>query len=45
MADMMEVAPEQVIVYGNSSLNIMYDTVSRSVTHGVMGSIPLVQAG
>lgn len=27
MADMMEVAPEQVIVYGNSSLNIMYDTV------------------
>ena len=40
MADMMEVAPEQVIVYGNSSLNIMYDTVSRSVTHGVLGSTP-----
>ena len=40
IADMMEVAPEQVIVYGNSSLNIMYDTVSRSVTHGVLGSTP-----
>ena len=40
MADMMEVTPEQVIVYGNSSLNIMYDTVSRSVTHGVCGSTP-----
>ena len=40
MADMMEVTPEQVIVYGNSSLNIMYDTVSRSVTHGVLGSTP-----
>ena len=40
MADMMEVTPEQVIVYGNSSLNIMYDTVSRSMTHGVCGSTP-----
>ena len=29
-----------MIVYGNSSLNIMFDTVSRSMTHGVMGSTP-----
>ena len=40
MADMMETKPENVIIYGNSSLNIMYDTVSRSITHGVMGSTP-----
>ena len=32
--------PENVIIYGNSSLNIMYDTVSRSMTHGVNGSTP-----
>lgn len=40
MADMMEVKKENIIVYGNSSLNIMYDTVSRSITHGVNGSTP-----
>jgi len=40
LGDMMEVAPENVIVYGNSSLNIMFDTVARSMTHGVMGSTP-----
>lgn len=40
MADIMEVSPENVIVCGNASLNIMYDTVSRSMTHGVLGSTP-----
>lgn len=40
LADMMEVNPHNVIIYGNSSLNVMYDTISRSVTHGVMGSTP-----
>lgn len=40
MADIMEVNPENVIVCGNASLTIMYDTVSRSMTHGVMGSTP-----
>ena len=40
MADMIDTKPENVIVCGNASLNIMYDTVSRSVTHGVMGSTP-----
>lgn len=40
MADLMGVNPENVIVCGNASLTIMYDTVSRSVTHGVMGSTP-----
>ena len=40
MADLMGVKPENVVVCGNASLTIMYDTVSRSVTHGVMGNTP-----
>lgn len=40
IGDMMEVAPDNIIIYGNSSLNVMFDTVSRSMTHGVMGSTP-----
>lgn len=40
MAAIMGVNPENVIVCGNASLTIMYDTVSRSMTHGVMGSTP-----
>ncbi len=40
MADMMSVDKDNVVVCGNSSLNIMYDTVSRSMTKGVNGSTP-----
>ena len=40
MADMMEVSPEEIIVFGNSSLNIMFDTVARSMDFGVLGSTP-----
>ncbi len=40
MAAMMEVKKDQVIVCGNSSLNIMYDTVVRSMVMGVNGSTP-----
>ncbi len=40
MSDMMEVPKDHLIIYGNSSLNIMYDQVSRSYSHGVMGSTP-----
>ena len=40
LADMMEVPYDQIIIYGNSSLNVMYDTIARSMTHGVMGSTP-----
>ena len=35
-----EVPADNVIIYGNSSLNIMYDFISRSMTHGVMGCTP-----
>ena len=37
---MMEVPKDNIIIYGNSSLNIMYDSIARSMTHGVMGSTP-----
>ena len=40
MGDLMGVDPSQVIVGGNSSLNIMYDMVARSELFGVMGSTP-----
>lgn len=40
MADMVGVDAENVLVLGNASLPIMYDTVSRSMTHGVCGSTP-----
>ncbi|MDO4521626.1 MAG: aminotransferase [Eubacteriales bacterium] len=40
LADMTEVPANQIIIYGNSSLNVMFDTVAHSMTHGVMGSTP-----
>jgi DNA-binding transcriptional MocR family regulator len=40
MAEIMGVSADQVIVYSNASLTIMYDMISRSVTHGVLGSTP-----
>ena len=40
MADIMDTTEEHVIIYGNASLNIMYDSISRSYTHGVLGNTP-----
>lgn len=40
MADMMGTTPEHIIIYGNASLNIMYDQVSRAYAHGIMGNTP-----
>lgn len=40
MGAMMEAPAENMIMYGSASLTLMYDTVSRSYTHGVMGSTP-----
>ena len=40
LSDMSEVPKENIIIFGNSSLNVMYDTISRSMTHGVMGCTP-----
>ena len=35
LADMMEVPKDNIVIFGNSSLNVMYDTVARSMIHGV----------
>ncbi len=40
LGDMIGVLPESVIVFGNASLPIMYDTVARSMLLGVCGSTP-----
>lgn len=36
----MDVAPEEIIIGGNSSLNLMYDTFLRAMQHGVGGDAP-----
>lgn len=40
LGEISEVDPEHIIIYGNSSLNVMFDSNARSMTHGVMGSTP-----
>ncbi len=40
MGEMSEVSPNNMIIFGNSSLNIMFDTVSRAYTHGICGNKP-----
>ncbi len=40
LGQMSEVSPDKIIIYGNSSLNVMYDTVARAMTHGIMGHAP-----
>ena len=40
LGEMSEVEPENIIIYGNSSLNVMFDTIARSYSHGVMGNTP-----
>ena len=39
-AEILGVSPSEVVIGGNASLTMMFDMVSRSVTHGVMGSTP-----
>ena len=38
-AQILELKPEQIIVGGNSSLNMMFDTIAQAMTHG-MGAEP-----
>ena len=45
MAELMECKPEQVIVFGNASLNVMFDAIARALIHGVCGGKPWGQQG
>ncbi|MEG0854427.1 MAG: aminotransferase class I/II-fold pyridoxal phosphate-dependent enzyme, partial [Angelakisella sp.] len=38
LADMLEVDEDEIMIGGNSSLNLMFDAVSRAITLGVYGS-------
>ena len=40
LGEMSEVDPDHIIIYGNSSLNVMFDSIARSMTQGVMGNTP-----
>lgn len=37
-AEMLEVSPKEIMIGGNSSLNMMYDTIARAMQFGVVGS-------
>lgn len=39
-AEMLEVNTDEIIVGGNSSLNLMYDTIARAMSLGILGSTP-----
>lgn len=43
-AEILGLSPDQIIVGGNSSLNMMYDTISQAMTHG-MGAEPWMKQG
>jgi DNA-binding transcriptional MocR family regulator len=45
MAAIMDTPPDTVIVGGNSSLNLMFDTIARAMTHGMGGAQPWMQQG
>ena len=40
IGDMMENNPNNILIFGNSSLNVMYDQIARAYTHGIMGNTP-----
>ena len=40
LADMSEVPEKNILIYGNSSLNVMFDTVARAMYMGVCGYTP-----
>lgn len=40
LGEIIELPPENIIIFGNSSLNVMYDCISHAMNKGVMGSTP-----
>ena len=45
VAEILGVESDEVIVCGNSSLNIMFDTISKAYIKGIMGNTPWKDAG
>lgn len=42
--EILDISPDQIIVGGNSSLNMMFDTIAQAMTHG-MGGEPWAKQG
>jgi len=40
LGDIIEVDSNNIIIFGNSSLSVMFECVSQAMTHGVLGSTP-----
>lgn len=40
LGDIIEVPSSNIVIYGNSSLYVMYSLISNAMTHGVNGSTP-----
>ncbi len=40
LADLSEVPEKNILIYGNSSLNVMFDTVARAMSMGICGHAP-----
>lgn len=40
LGELIEVPADHIIIYGNSSLNVMFDAVSHAYTHGILGMTP-----
>ena len=40
LASIAEVNPNNIMIFGNSSLNVMYDTVARAYMFGLLGHTP-----
>ena len=38
--ELLEAPTDHVIVYGNSSLNVMYDLIAKAMIHGIAGNTP-----
>jgi DNA-binding transcriptional MocR family regulator len=44
-ADILDVSTEEIIVGGNSSLTMMFDTISSAMGHGLLGGTPWANQG
>ena len=44
-AELLGVSPTEVLVGGNSSLNMMFDTIARAMLFGILGETPWSRQG